>query len=117
MFRRGEGAGMPAGATKIRPEINPGKHEVDPLPKVGAESDAIGRGAIDAVGLEVARQRCAPVTERTRGGDGLAHGRLLDIGGDDADLAEAGGDPGESENAGAVDAVVVGNKYAQFHPE
>ena len=42
---------------------------------------------------------------------------VLDIGGDDADLAEAGGDPGESENAGTVDAVVVGNKYAQFHPE
>ena len=39
------------------------------------------------------------------------------IGRDDAHLTEAGGDPGEGEDARAVDAVVVGNKYAQFHPE
>ena len=47
----------------------------------------------------------------------MAHGRLLDVGGDDAHFAEARSDFGEREDAGAVDAVVVRNKDARFHPD
>ena len=73
-----------------------------------SQRDAIGRRTIHAVGLEVA-QANASITERPRGSNSVAHGRLLHIGRDDAHFAKARGDLREA-NAGAVDAVIVRNQ-------
>ena len=106
---------MPTGVAKIQPQIDPGKHKIDVPPAVRAECDAIGRCAIDAISVEPTGQRGAPVTQWTRGGDGVAHGGLLDIGRDNAHVAESGGDFGKGGDSGTVNAVVITDEDARFH--
>src|SRR5205823_1499937 len=76
---RSKGAGMPAGAAKVRPKVNSGKNQTHVVPQVSAERDAIGRSAIHAVSLESSGERRSPVTERTRRSNSVAHRGLLDI--------------------------------------
>ena len=82
---------------------------------MSAKRDAIGRRSVDPIGFEATGERRAPITERPGGGDSVAHRGLLDVGSDDADLAETGSDLREAGDAGTVDTVVVGNEDAQLH--
>jgi len=82
---------------------------------INPQGHTIGGRPIHAIGFEVAGQSGAPVTQRTRRGDGRAHGRLLDIGRDDPDVAETGCHFRERSDAGAVNTVVVADKNAPFH--
>src|SRR5215469_8860892 len=78
---------------------------------MSADGDAVRRRPVDAKRVEAADPGPA-VMERPRGGERERHRGLLDVGRDEADLAEAGGDGGERGKAGAVDAVVVRHEDA-----
>lgn len=76
------------------------------MPMMRSQGYAISRSTVHTIGLEVA-QANPPIPQGPGGRDRMAHGRLLNIGGDDAYFAKARRDLGQGDNAGTIDAVVV----------
>jgi hypothetical protein len=101
---------MPDAVADVRPQVDAGEHDVDVLPEKGAQCDAICRGSIDAVRIELAQLWRATVREWPRMGDRMTHRGLLDIRGHDPDLAKARRHLGERREPGTVDAIIVGNQ-------
>src|SRR5438045_6782434 len=87
---------------------------MDMLQMMGAKGDAIGWSAVHPISIKVT-ERHPSITQRPRRGDGVAHRGLLDIGGDDANLAKTSRYLGQGQNAGAVDAVVVADQNSPLH--
>ena len=99
---------MPHRIAEVAAEIDARKNDVDVIPAIDSNRHAIGRRAVDAISLPE-RHRRARVTERGRCADRVCRRRHLDVWGHDTNLGEARRDLGQRGDAGAVDAVVVGN--------
>ena len=54
LFCGGQRAGMPAGIAEVQTEIDSRKNEIDMLPVMRSERNAISWSTIHAIGLEVA---------------------------------------------------------------
>ena len=107
LLRRGERARVPGGVAEVGAEVHSGEHDVDVLPLEDPERDAVGRGAVDPEGLDPVEDPRATRADGAGRGDCVAGRGLLDVRGDDADVAEAARDLRQRRDAGAVDAVVV----------
>ena len=114
LLGRRQGARMPAGVAQVYSQIDSGKNKVDPLPVMHPEGDAIRWRAVHPISFK-GGDRCAPITQRSRGSDRMAHRRLLDVRCYDSHLAKMCRGFRESENSRAVDSVVVRNENAPFH--
>ena len=106
LFGCGQRSGMPDGIAEIAAEVQTREHDVDAGPEVGAQGDAVGGGAIDAISGK-AFDEGGPAIEWTGGGDGMAHGGLLDVGSNDTDFTEMCGGPGQGEKAGTINPVII----------
>src|SRR5207302_11008066 len=83
-------------------------------PSMSTKRDTIRRGAVDAVGLEIAHPNPL-VAQRPRRSDRVTHRGLLDIRRDDAHLAEARRNFRQRRDARAVNAVVIRNQNSHLH--
>src|SRR5688572_30398496 len=104
---------MPHRAAEICAEVDPGQNDFDVVPVVYTKGHAIGRRAIHAIRLVLALEAgdgSPAVRQRTRGRDGMAHRRLLDIGRHNAHIPKTRGNIRKCGEAGAIDAIVVGNQ-------
>ena len=92
---------------RFGPRLTPGEDDVDITPLVRADRDAVGRCAVDAVGLDLFEDPDAPVAERAGRGDRVPGRGLLDVRRDHPHLAELTGHARERGDPRTVNAVIV----------
>src|SRR5438552_19012653 len=105
---------MPARVAEVWSKIYSRKNKIDISPLMRAERNAIRRRAVYAISVEIAQPNPL-VSQRPRRSDGVTHGRLLDVWGDDAHFTKARCHLRQRDNSGAVDAVIVRDQNSHCH--
>ena len=114
LLRGGQSARVPGGIAEVGAQVDPRQDDVDEIPVIRTQRDAVGRRPVHAVGLDVLEDLRPAVAHWPRRCDRMTGRRLFDVGSDDPHVAELPCNPREGRDAGAIDAVVVGHEDA--HP-
>src|SRR5919106_1833857 len=101
---------MPHSVSQITAEIDSRKYHVHFLQMISPKRNTICRRAVDPVGFKMPEWRVL-VRERSRGGNSMACGRLLDVGRHDQDLTKFFRYLSQCRNSRTINSIVIGNQY------